>query len=141
MGIIDPDCIPEAWLAPIGRDLVLSPGIVGLNAPDSLDTFTELVLQLRERLAGRAPQPKENGPNAVHLKVKAFISFLPNMPTASTFPRENARLVEFDGSIGTWPAEKFEKEYLLVSYPFHIKEAGTTCVMFNSREACRVSRR
>jgi ADP-ribosylglycohydrolase len=138
MGIMDPDGIPEKWLAPIGRDLVLSPGIVGLNPPRSLDEFTELVLQLRARLAGQAPRPRDVPQSASHLKVKAFVSFLSSMPSAVPSIRENARLVEFDGSVATWPEADFEKEYLLVSYPFHLKEAGGACVMFNTREACRV---
>ena len=35
LGIMNPDGIPEKWLAPIGRNMVLSPGIVGITPPPS----------------------------------------------------------------------------------------------------------
>ena len=43
LGIIDPACIGSDWLEPIGRDMVLSPGIVGMHAPETLDEFTDQV--------------------------------------------------------------------------------------------------
>ncbi len=50
LGIIDPDSIPERWLAPIGRNLVINDGISGINAPSTLDEFTDLAISLREKL-------------------------------------------------------------------------------------------
>ena len=50
LGIVNPDSIPERWLAPIGRNLVLNPGISGVDAPPTLDAFTDLVIALRGRL-------------------------------------------------------------------------------------------
>ncbi|MDD3153765.1 MAG: ADP-ribosylglycohydrolase family protein [Victivallaceae bacterium] len=47
MGILNPDGIPKEWLAPIGRDLVVSPGITGIQPPSTLDEFTDLVAGLR----------------------------------------------------------------------------------------------
>jgi ADP-ribosylglycohydrolase len=43
MGIIDPDCIGERWLAPIGRSLVLSPSMRGMHNAGTLDEFTDQV--------------------------------------------------------------------------------------------------
>lgn len=57
LGIIDPASIPDEWLAPIGTDLLLNPEIVDLDHPADLDGFTDLVLDLRERLAGAWPEP------------------------------------------------------------------------------------
>jgi len=47
LGILDPDSIGEAWLKPIGRELVLSPGMVAMpGLPATLDAFTDLVAGL-----------------------------------------------------------------------------------------------
>ena len=46
LGLIDPDCIGEKWLAPIGRDLVLSPGMVAMHHAATLDEFTDQVAAL-----------------------------------------------------------------------------------------------
>jgi len=46
LGILDPDSIGEEWLKPIGRDLVLSAGIVGMHPAATLDEFTDQVAAL-----------------------------------------------------------------------------------------------
>ena len=46
LGLIDPDCIGDRWLAPIGRDLVLSPGMVSMHHAATLDEFTDQVAAL-----------------------------------------------------------------------------------------------
>lgn len=43
LGILDPDSIEERWLTPIGRELRLSPGIVGAHEVDNLDQLTDQV--------------------------------------------------------------------------------------------------
>lgn len=46
LGILDPGGIGADWLEPIGRDLVLSPGIVGMHPAGSLDELTDRVAAL-----------------------------------------------------------------------------------------------
>jgi ADP-ribosylglycohydrolase len=46
LGILNPDGIEEKWLKPIGRDLVLSPGMVGMHHAATLDEFTDQVTEL-----------------------------------------------------------------------------------------------
>lgn len=50
LGIIDPESITKRWLAPIGNSLVLNEGITGIDAPATLDEFTDLVISLREKI-------------------------------------------------------------------------------------------
>ena len=50
MGLMAPEHIGEEWLRPIGRRLVLSPEIIGVTAPETLDGFVELLLDLREKV-------------------------------------------------------------------------------------------
>lgn len=50
LGIIDPESIEEKWLEPIGRDLVLSPGMVGMHNADNLDTFCNQLIVLAEEV-------------------------------------------------------------------------------------------
>jgi ADP-ribosylglycohydrolase len=140
MGILDPDCIPEKWLAPIGRDLVLSSGIVGLQAPASLDDFTALVLDLRTRLNGQWPSAETFEQSTEHLKIAATIGFLGQMPPTEgdlDLPTD-VRQVVFDGTIGRWPWEDFEDGYLLVRYLFTLKESRAVLALFNTRDACQV---
>ncbi|MBD3184199.1 hypothetical protein GF312_18080 [Candidatus Poribacteria bacterium] len=46
LGILNPDGIDNKWLKPIGKDLLLSPGIVGMHNANTLDDFTEKVAGL-----------------------------------------------------------------------------------------------
>ena len=50
LGIIDPAGIPKKWLKPIGRDLVVSKEITGINPPSTLDDFADMVLDLRKEI-------------------------------------------------------------------------------------------
>ena len=59
LGILDPDGIPERWLAPIGGDLVVDPRITGIAPPATLDGFTDLIVSLRDRLGGKPPAAQE----------------------------------------------------------------------------------
>lgn len=56
LGILNPDSIPDSWLAPIGTSLVVDHRITGINPPATLDGFTDLVLDLRRRLKYRKPE-------------------------------------------------------------------------------------
>lgn len=50
LGILDPASIPDKWREPIGQDLILSPGIIGLSPPETIEGFTELTLNLAREL-------------------------------------------------------------------------------------------
>ncbi len=143
LGILDPGGIPERWLAPIGRDLVLSPEIVGITAPATLDGLTDLILSLRARLDGRAPEPpEEDGPGLVPppgLVVQVgWTEALPepDSPTPD-LPPGHAPLT-LPGTSATLPADKFRGEVLLLRYTFTLGQAENARVLFNTREACRV---
>lgn len=138
MGIIDPNCIPEQWLAPIGRDLVLSRGIVHLDAPDTLDEFTNLVLQLRERLTGEFPASPDEDETSLAFEVSASVAFATDLPAKAPALGENWQPVSFSGTVAHWPQSQFGGDYLLVAYPFELAEAASICLLFNTKEECRV---
>ncbi|MDH7570233.1 MAG: ADP-ribosylglycohydrolase family protein [Armatimonadota bacterium] len=46
LGILNPHGIGEEWTRPLGRELVLSPGMVGTHHPATLDEFTDQVAAL-----------------------------------------------------------------------------------------------
>lgn len=50
MGLLAPDSIPNEWLRPIGRSLVLNEGIAGIKPPPTLDALTDLVASMRDRV-------------------------------------------------------------------------------------------
>jgi ADP-ribosylglycohydrolase len=139
MGIIDPDCIPEKWLAPIGRDLVLSPAITGINPPDTLDGFTDLVLDLQKRLNRRWPEVPNEEQNVEHLLIGIKIGFAPSLPAADNLklPAE-MRDMELSGTAAKLPESTFEDEFAIVEYQFILEESREVLVMFNTPQSCRV---
>lgn len=46
LGLLNPQGIGQEWLRPIGKDLVLSPGIVGMQPPATLEELTDRVAAL-----------------------------------------------------------------------------------------------
>jgi ADP-ribosylglycohydrolase len=145
LGILNPDGIEERWLAPIGRDLILSPEITGITPPDSLDAFTDLVLDLRERLDGRFP------PDAVvvdmpNRQVPARIGFgeVPwfgqgwqfDAPMKLELPE--MKPVQFPGTVATFNSADFGAGMMFVEYTFELKRETSARVFFNTNENCRV---
>lgn len=142
LGILDPHGIPDRWLAPIGRDLVLSPEIAGITAPETLDGLTDLILSLRARLGGRAPEASEDGPGRVPppgLIVQAgFLDALPDPGSpAPALPPGHAPLT-LPGTFAALPAGDFRGEVLLLRYTFRLDRPQDARVLFNTRGACRV---
>ncbi len=70
MGILDPDSIPAEWLAPIGRSLVLNEGIAGIDPPPTLDSLTDLIVSLRDRIVidDSEPPPPDFGRYAIRCR-------------------------------------------------------------------------
>ena len=50
LGILDPDGIPEKWLEPIGRDVILSPSMCGCHPWHTIDELSDALLAVRARL-------------------------------------------------------------------------------------------
>lgn len=133
MGILNPRCIPARWLEPIGQDLVLSSVIVDLEAPSTLDTFTDLVLALRERLDGRWPLATEVIQSTEPLAIPAHMGFAAELPLQAEM-----RPVWLPGTFATYAAGRFEAEYLLVRYRFQLEQDREVLVLFNTPQNCRV---
>jgi ADP-ribosylglycohydrolase len=140
MGILDPNCIESKWLTPIGRDLVLSPGIIGLNPPATLDEFTDLILSLHERLNCRAPAAQTFEQSTEHLQISVEMAFTPRMPhgevgeAAPGLP--GARTVLLSGTMTKMKRADFEDEILLLRYRFKLDETRRVRVMFNTPGEC-----
>jgi ADP-ribosylglycohydrolase len=145
LGILNPDGIDEKWLKPIGRELILSPGIENIMPPASLDAFTDLVLDLRQRLNGRFP-PEAEPVQAPERSVSAKIGFAEvlwfgqgwqfNKPMKLDLPEMNP--MTFPGTIGTYNSADFEAGMMFVEYTFELKKETSARVFFNTNENCRV---
>jgi ADP-ribosylglycohydrolase len=55
LGIINPDCIPDKWKAPVGEDVKLSAEIVGIEPPADLNELTKKTMKLSELLKDETP--------------------------------------------------------------------------------------
>ena len=142
MGILDPGGISERWTQPIGRSLVLSPDIVGLQSPDTLDGFTDLVLGLRGKLEGRMPDASLAPPPVqatAHLQIRAEMDFADQMPADGAAPALLHPIsITLPGTVGSLAAAEFAGSVLLLRYRFVLPEAQDVRVMFNTPEVCRV---
>ncbi len=150
LAIIDPDCIPESWLAPIGRELILNPEVTGIDAPPTLDAFTDLVLDVRQRINGAAPPPypPEEVP-AYQLKVSmGFRNYLDHghisyrfMPApGSPVPERlgNEADILLPGTIYRMARSDFDDDVLVLRYEISFREGREARIMFNCTEQCQV---
>lgn len=151
LGIIDPDAIPESWLSPIGRDLILNDAITNLDHPATLDDFTDLVLDLRTRLDGRRPSatsPEFDPADHTIPVERAFFNYrygsgwirdISGLPAVGApepdVPTEPAILP------GTWVEmhrDDFADDLMLLRYTITIPEDGDVHIMLNSTEPTRI---
>ena len=143
LGLIDPEGIPEEWLRPIGRKLVLSPTIVGITPPETLDDFVDQLLSLRERVRLRtapdAPEPDWSR-FAITAECGLFGRWIryddrknpPVMP-------EKTVLRTFPGSNGSIEASEVPLNALyLMRFRFHLATPQRVRVMFCTASLSRV---
>ncbi len=130
LGILDPEGIEDRWLQPIGRDLVLSPCVTGVEHPSTLDGFTELVMQLRGRLDPSTPDIPEKLEDTAHLAIPATLGFVDAMPDGDAEPAlpDDAHDVRFPGNWVQLPPQQCPGNVALVRYRFTLDEA---CVVAN----------
>ena len=124
LGIMNPDSIPERWLAPIGRSMVLSPGIVGITPPPTIDAFSDLICGMSKHIEPDPQPAKSFEPRPVH----AVAVVRPDRTKA-----EPSEKVEFSGTFAEWPKAIPDKHELVLEFQFKIGEAGEYGVMFNTK--------
>ncbi|UVJ38995.1 ADP-ribosylglycohydrolase family protein [Arthrobacter sp. CJ23] len=151
IGILSPGSIPEEWLAPIGNQLVVSPGIVGLAAPATIDAFTDLVLELRDRLRF---VEREEAPawDAAQKTVEVQQSwstragelgalndwFMPPSHGAEPMPLGPSTATALEGTWARMAAEDFEDDLLVLRYRVNTNDVGRVRVMVASNLMVRV---
>ncbi len=124
LGIMNPDGIDEKWLKPIGRSMVLSPGITGVTPPPTIDAFSDMICEMSKKIE-LDPQPaKSFEPRKVHA-------------LASVSPWRNRKLpdtpVVFDGTFAEWPEVIEAPNELMLEFKFRIPVKGEYVVMFNTK--------
>ena len=141
LGILDPDCIPEKWLAPIGDDCVISPPVIGIEPPEDCEKLTAMIEGIRSRLAPWQPGGEPGFvPRPVSARCGTFSLWLAD-DDRRFFPElpEKTVLRSFPGTHGSIPAETVEKDSLyMMEFAFELKEDKEVLVMFNTPENVRI---
>lgn len=152
LGILDPAGIPERWLAPIGREVILNEEITGIDAPATIDDLTDLVMELIVRLDGRPPAvlPVAFDPRDHVIEVEIAWH---NTNDAKWSARDHTELPPAGAPLpealrwrpgvlaGTWvrwPREEFEDRLLFVRYRVNARGRRAVRLMVNSTEHYRL---
>lgn len=153
LGILDPNCIPERWLAPIGRDLVLNEEITGISPPPTLDEFTDLVVDLAERLGGREPEPTATEFDPAAHRIAVDIAWTNTahesweLRDLSELPPEGSGIPKLRqpwqpaALAGTWTRisrDDFEDRILMVRLRYDARGRENVRLMFNTTEHFRI---
>jgi len=139
-GILNPAGIGEEWLKPIGRNVILSSGIHGIEAPRTLDELTDLVTGLRAKLAG-GTVPDAVRPLSVDYGV---VDASELADTAALSGSRRARLLAalrpavLHGTFASLPREAFAGEAAVIRYRVHEPAGGRRRIMLNSRGPVRL---
>ncbi|MGC4153011.1 MAG: ADP-ribosylglycohydrolase family protein [Propionicimonas sp.] len=153
LGILDPDCIEHRWLAPIGRDLVLNKEITGITPPPTIDGFTDLVLELTDRLGGAMPVATSGPFDPAEFALPVELAHT-NTAYGKWAVRDQTELPPIGGeppllrasfSPGTlpgtwvrWGRDDFADNILLVKYAINPRGRDHVRLMFNCTEHFRI---
>lgn len=145
MGIIDPGCIDEKWIKPIGDGILLSPEIVGIAAPNTIEDLTEMIMDIAARLDGKPPQVEETTSDTEKFAIpveRGFVERIYGMALAFDAPMPrmpgDSETIHVPGHWGTAHSDDFTDDVMLLKYKVRIRKPGRYNVMFNTEENCRV---
>ncbi len=103
-GLINPELISEEWLRPIGHSLVVSKEITGIQPPDTLEAFTDLVMALNGNVTLKTnPVPAfDPAPFAIPVKRSVFHPWFPeDFRKFKPVPAADAETVLLPGNLTT----------------------------------------
>lgn len=143
LGIINPDCIDEKWLNPIGRKLVINAGITGITHPDTLDEFTDLIIDLSKRvkLRNTATLPM---PDISRFKLKAetgLFKYWFRQDSERFKPQlaELTEVMEFPGHCGSISTDLIPPDSLfMMRFKFKLNKPQKVRIVFNTPSNSRV---
>ncbi|OHB58678.1 MAG: hypothetical protein A2Y12_14195 [Planctomycetes bacterium GWF2_42_9] len=141
MGLMDPACIDSRWLEPIGENILLSPEIIGISPPTTIDEFTCMVLDLHKRLNYKVVEVPHVEQSLNQYAIKAGIAFRPIAANfwVDTVPKwPYYRSISLPGTLVNMPASKFEDDLMFLKYDIKIRRNGLYRVMFNTKANCRI---
>lgn len=149
-GILAPDSLPAAWLAPLGDALVLNAEVVVPDPPRTLTAFTELVIALRQRLAASGPvrRPRDGVCSPPVPVQRAFVDytrerlldslFMPPPHWPAPVMPASAEWVDLPGTWATLDTADFRAPAVLLRYRVRLADARKVRVMVNTPQNCRV---
>lgn len=141
IGIMNPESIDEYWLRPIGEKIILSPEIVGIVPPSTVTEFTDLIIELQEKLNFNINDVPEVEQSLSKCKIKVGVAFT---PLAANFCVDympnwpNYKMIDLPGTLASLSYDDFEDELLFVKYDLVIKRSDAYRIMFNTKEDCRI---
>lgn len=154
LGILAPERIPQRWLAPIGDQIQTHPAVVGITPPGTIQEFTDLVVDLRQRLDGAPPPlvptpdfdpdghaiPVTVGWTTPYGLVWGERDFTGLSPEGGPMPPRPASAISttVPGSWVRWPTEDFRDLVLVIDYTITVPRDMDAVVMFNCAEHSRV---
>jgi ADP-ribosylglycohydrolase len=143
-GIINPDGIPEKWLAYIGDRLLVSKEIVGITPPETLGELCDMIMAIADKKPMlQAPETLPfHWPDTLKLQAECAIFspwFAADENRFSPCLPDNFIIREFNGFHNSINADEVPLNSLyMMRFRFAIPERKNVIVMFNSPENTRV---
>ena len=143
MGLITPDGIDEKWLKPIGRKLVINDGITGITHPETLDEFTDLIIDLSERVNLRTSKANADSEALRNGKIQAetgiFKEWFSQDSERFSPTLQDGKIVNLNGYYDSIPASQVPNDSIyMMRFNFELEESREVRIMFNSASNNRV---
>ena len=134
-GLINPELVSGEWLRPIGRTLVVSKEITGIQAPATLDEFTDLVVALKDKVSLKQTPvlPFDLKPFAIRAKRSVFRPwFAEDYRKFKPVPAADAKEILLPGNLTTVDFTALPGESLMMlETEFHLTSDRTIRLLVN----------
>lgn len=143
MGILNPAGISEQWLRPIGNKLVISKEIVDIQAPKTIDEFTDWICELYEEILPSVDKPiyDEMKVDFAVQPIPISYCFRPTSPSIKeTCPNlhRDTQIFYASGQFCRKPKEFFQDNVMMLEYKFKLPYKDAILVGFNANQSYQV---
>lgn len=143
LGILNPDGIPEEWMKPVGKELVVRTSMIpGLDFPPTLDAFTDQILSLKKRIPQSVPDSPEIQPDFEKYRIPYEVAFQKNLRWFFVnLPELKWRKMKTDpinGSLEVPPEYRGNGGQIVLRFTFELPKDGEYWIMFNSPSSNQV---
>ena len=138
LGLLNPDCISDEWLAPVGDKMIVRPSAIsGLRCAGTIQEFSAQISELRRCISAPVSKTKTvAAPDFEAYKITGEVAFQHNLSWYCVCPAklswEKRQFLPINGRLEVPEEFRGDGGQVVLRFSFRIEREGEYTIMFNS---------